>query len=732
MASMLGWGRGRLGALWLSARTSPTVWLGLVSAAIGVLLFAQVMGLTIVSPKAAVWENPPNDMAAGFAGYQALLGDPWSFPPTVTRRLVAPYPVAIIYSDSNPWLSLVLKASGLGEQVNPLGLFWLISYMLQPVAMILLLRAAGVRRQVSLFLGAMLALLFPAWIARQFGHAALSGHWVLLLALALSVRTAREGLTPGRIAGFAGLGALATGLHAYHLIPVGVCFGAALVSEVLQGRPGGLRRGLLASAVFILSVGLSAFVLGYGVGQGESDGGAILGLHSMNLAAPFMPQASAVFGQIFDGGWFTGTVDPTGGQAFEGYNYLGAGIIFLMAAAAALTAATCRRRAFHLGPWARRYGPLAAGMAALTVMAIGPKVYFADHLLFAVPSPSGRIGDVIALFRSHGRFFWTVGYILLAGAVILVDRRAGRRLLIGLGVAALALQAFDVNQLQAGVRSKFIYPARSTYPPALAQATAIDGRAWLFYPTYYCTGDERDRLAIGQLSVLALRHDGSSNSSPIARRPDLECGIPDDALRTAPPNDRRITVVLNHGEPYGPVVAGFAGRSDCNRFQQGLICGAGLDRIPGLEPAPGAALATPWRVDDATYLFAGAKSPMLGDGWSVPGEQAIWSEGAASWILIPPPDAPDLKLVAIRVEGLSYTPPGKQAQTIGVSVDGVPLTAWTVSPETWTTHVVIVPGEMVRKGVPLKLKLSIPGAASPGPHDPRLLGFGLKKITVSH
>ncbi|OYX16071.1 MAG: hypothetical protein B7Z07_03365, partial [Sphingomonadales bacterium 32-67-7] len=87
----------------------------------------------------------------------------------------------------------------------------------------------------------------------------------------------------------------------------------------------------------------------------------------------------------------------------------------------------------------RRFGPLLAAVVVLTVYAIGPRPYFGPLLMFDAGRPTGLFGDIIGLFRCHGRFFWTVGYAILAFAIVQVDRLESSRLRLGLLGLAVAL-----------------------------------------------------------------------------------------------------------------------------------------------------------------------------------------------------------------------------------------------------------------------------------------------------
>ena len=463
----------------------------------GALSFALLYGFGLLDPGSSVWTMPHGDMAQMLAGYEALLRDPnWRFPPVVTDRLVWPLPMSIVFTDSIPWLVLALRATGLPpEAANPLAIFLLISHVLQAVASFALLRASGLRHPMPVAAGVVLALLMPAWIARQFGHVALAGHWILLLALALAVSVARVRLTAWRAAGLASLAALAAGVHVYHLVPVLGCALAAAGAEVLRGGAGAWRRAGLAIGAVAASVGLAAWLLGYGYGGVPAAQAGVLGLYAMDLLGPVLPQGSALAGQRFDGFWFTGMIVPAGGDGFEGYNYFGAGILLLLAAAG--TAAIFRRRGESRAVrGGRTFWPLAIMLLALTALAVGPRVHVAATVLLDLPQPSGRPWNLLYHFRAHGRFFWLPAYALLAWALVVLDRRAPPPITAALCALAIVLQLADTAEVRRGVATRYAAPMEIPFPGDDVRAGLLQGRRWEFLPTLHCTADEQDREVI--------------------------------------------------------------------------------------------------------------------------------------------------------------------------------------------------------------------------------------------
>lgn len=577
----------------LKAWDRASIGFALAATLIPVALCGFMFGFDIMLNSARFWSLPKNDMAAMTAAWEAFARQPWGWPPTQVNGLLAK-PVSIVFTDSIPWLSLLLKATGLARWLNPMGLFLFLSYPLQVWSMIALLRALGVTDRWTLLIGGLLALVFPAWIARQFGHIALSGHWIILLALAQSARSAREGLSWARAGGFAALAALATGVHAYHLVPIAACLGAAMLAEVTQRRPDAIWRAVIAASLTGWAVFVCAEVLDYKSGLGVTGGAGALGVWSMNLVGPFWPQASPLFGQAWTGSWYVNAYDPTGGQAFEGFQYLGAGALALILAMAGFQlAGAVRARGISTGFWAR-WGAMTLAMIALTAWAVGWSVYAYKTHLFDVPRPTGELAEVLGGFRAYGRFFWAVGYLLLALAIAWASRLP-RRASLAVLAAALALQAVDTSLLRLGVRQVFAGPDTPAYPRALTDSPATRGRPWVFAPTYFCGSSQSDLRVIRQMNLAIVRGGGTANTFAMARSNDPPCDLvnPELALDAAP-GDRRITVVLLAGAEADGRTPPIAQRSDCHAFGPGVACGRDLAGLAGLRPlAPGELAARP-------------------------------------------------------------------------------------------------------------------------------------------
>lgn len=695
-----------------------------------ILLCGFMFGFDIPLASAKFWLRPKNDMIAMTAAYEAYVRQPWGWPVTMVSGLL-PKPFSIVFSDSIPWLSIVLKASGLGPYFNPLGVFLMLSYPLQAWGMVALLRALGVKDKVPLAIGGLMALLFPTWIARQFGHIALCGHWLILFSLALTVSSARLGLTWKRVGGFAALAALATGIHAYHLVPIGACFGAALLAELLQRRDGAGKRVPLAAVAVLASVGLPALFLGYGEGSGPTGGAAAIGLYSMNVFGPVWPQASNVFGQYWTGGWYRGTLDPNGGQYFEGFQFMGVGPLLLVAAMlAALAWGLVRGRRPEAGVLAR-WAPLALAMLALTLWAIGWVVYAGHAHLFDVPKPSGKVAEIIGGYRAHGRFFWAPGYLLMALGVAWASRLP-RRTSVGLLSVALAIQAYDSNPLRQGVRHVFAGPDSLEMPAAFANSPAIRGRPWVFRPTYFCSPNPLDERVISQMALIAVRTGGTSNSFATARSNDAPCAVvPPDLTLDAAPGDRRMTIVLANGKMEGGDLTPVAQRGDCYRFKRGVVCGRDLAGIDGLTPVLPGELAVERPPLLSIRLDQSPKSDALVSGWADldPGGKGLWTLGPKALFTLDAPKTIGPNGFFVDIVAIGFSDEPVRPQRVTLYAEGRRVDSQSVDTGNFYTYRFKVPNGAVKPGQAVRFMFDLPDARA-SKNDPRVLGIGVQEIRI--
>lgn len=536
----------------------------LIAALVGLLVIA-VLPLAFVNGQGALFQQ--GDLAQHVSGWQAYRADRWHFPLLLTTRLNAPEGVSIAFTDSIPLAALGFKllAPWLPAEFHYFGLWHLLAGIAQALGGAFLVRSLGARRWFAALAGALLAVLTPA-LALRLGHTALLTHALVLVALGLYFRgldrqrdenrdanrhqTSRPN---ARAAGLLGATAIVGLLvHPYWLAMCSGVFFAFVLDSVRAGLSTWLRA-LRRLLLFTLTLVAVITVFGYGGSGSLSTGG--FGEFSMNLFAPFC------------GGRLTNCwVDATGGQ-YEGHNYLGAGVLFVLLPVAAVVQLRDRRR-FARSIW--RHAGLALVMLAFTLYSLSDQVYAGEALLVQWPVPNALLA-LAGIFRASGRFFWIVGYLITFAALATTLKTLQPRRALALAVVVLAVQAWDVLPLWQVFAHRVAEPARDELAPWQRLMQGVEQVK--VHPAFGCgRGTMHDYIFLQRLATSM----GATVDTAYIARAAKECAVKQEPFEAAFARGALYALLVptaEHGTAAMP--AGFRkalARQQCALWQEILLC----------------------------------------------------------------------------------------------------------------------------------------------------------------
>lgn len=429
-----------------SAAIGPAILIALV-------LFWLIRGPASLDPGNIGWLDQ-GDRAMHTLGWFFYRLSPWSWPPGASQyglelgnsiALVDGLPLfAIPFKALSPWLPEVFQYWG----------WWhLASFVLQAVFAVLVAQNLGLSRLLQLA-AAIFCIMQPAFLARLDVHLALSGHWVILAAIYLYVRRPAAPLWAWPL-----LLATVSAIHGYLLVMVFAVWFAASVQRLwLKSVP---ARGLLAEAA-LAAIAIAATLWTCGVfmaGSYESFG---FGRWRMNLLGPLNPDFWSLS--------LPGTsIDP---EEWEGANFVGIGIGVLM-----LLALLSFGRLTRL--FTPQWAPIALVTVALAIFALSNRVAFGPYELFAVPLPDWLM-RFLTTFRSSGRFFWPLGYLIVFAALVLAARRFRPAWTTAIVIVLALVQIYDG---QRGWRGMYINEARTAEYDAFR--TYLRSPAWAALAPHY-------------------------------------------------------------------------------------------------------------------------------------------------------------------------------------------------------------------------------------------------------
>jgi hypothetical protein len=408
---------------------------------LGVLAFFIIIGPRVLYPANIAWLGG-GDPAQHYLGWLFFRNSEWSFPIGLNQTYGLELGSAILFSDSNPLLAFLFKPFAwlLPEPFQYSGIWLLACFVLQAWFGWKLAGLLSESTPIKVF-STGLFLFAPPMMWRLPVHLSLSGHFFILAALYLVLHPRLE----RRRLAWASLLATTALVNPYLLAMVALLWLADLVEKSIQ-RKLPIREGTIELAVILSVLFIVCWQAGYfSVGAGTSKSG--FGYYRMNLLS--IVDAS---------GWSYVLRDiPESPGDYEGFNFLGLGVIFLFACAlpAALTGNT------GLLETIRRFPVLLVALSGLLVFAISNKVAFADHAL-AYPLPDTMVAFA-EVFRSSGRMFWPVFYTIIIVVIFLIVRGNNTRIAVYLLGFALIIQLVDTSAAWKGMREKWMTEPKTTW-----------------------------------------------------------------------------------------------------------------------------------------------------------------------------------------------------------------------------------------------------------------------------
>jgi len=486
----------------------------LLSLAIGVAGALALFPVPVLLGRAPFWTLPRGivggswaDMEIALSGYDAFVRGAWGWPVFHIAGLGGAAGTQAIFTDSTPVVALLgrllFRATG---QVIPLFGVWsglcMVSMALASTGLV---RALGARGACAAAAAAAIGVSMPALLAR-WGHLSLMAQALLPLAFLFYVRlhrAARPRAVLGQAAALC-LGALL--VHPYLFLMVSGIAAAGVAQAGTDRRLPGAAWVLVALAAIL---GGAVAAMGYLSGDGPvTDTG--FGAYSTNLLSPFVPQLSGVFP---DG--LPHILDGTGGQ-YEGFAYLGAGLLLLLLAGLPFLA---RRVSARRHPW------LLAVVVGFTVLALSNRVMFGPVAVLDVPLPEWAT-HAAGVVRSSGRFAWPVVYLLAALAVATVARWRWSPAVL---LLAAGLQWMDAGPLRRMVGASVAGPGAAVLDLAAWKAILPGLDQVVVEPPSAClpriSGHDWRRQVAVQIQFMAAQAGVPTNTLAAARvRPD--CATP--------------------------------------------------------------------------------------------------------------------------------------------------------------------------------------------------------------
>lgn len=465
-----------------------------------------------------------------------------------------PIPISVSLFDPMPLLLLLAKpfAALVPDGTQYFGLYFLLCYLLQAlfgylvVGEILRWRgtADGLAADACKLMGGLLFACLPFTLLRMYGHTALSSQWLLVLSIWAALRS-RDLPGPRWFLVNGGVLLLACGFNPYLALMVGISLGGFTLLHL--GWPARAALALRLPGLMLVGL-LGLWLFGFLSAAAVPEGG--YGQYSMNMLGPLDSNGA---GRILA----LDVTDATGGQSFEGFAYLGVGILVLCAMAVLLG---LRQRGVGSVPF-RRVWLL---VVLVYLLALSTTVTLSG-MTFQLPVAEPLV-ELLSRFRASGRFFWIGAFWLLALSIATLCYRYSPARVAAVLATCLALQLVDVSRIAGELHAGAREDQRLMPPAALLRAVPGSDRLILL-PPWQCDHQQSPGGLRGYeiFGIVAAREKLLTNSFYAARTlPEQMAFHCDDAQVLNNLSDRGLYVLS--GQAYSAYAPLFAVGYDCREL----------------------------------------------------------------------------------------------------------------------------------------------------------------------
>lgn len=417
----------------------------ILSAVLGVIVFLLLYGTYTLDVTNDAWilhQFDGTDTMQHYAGWAQYRISDWKYPLGYADKLAYGDGTYITYTDSIPYLAIFFKLfrNILPVRFQYFGWFTFVCFALQGIGACLLIKRKC-RSYIKVLIGDVFFLTAPILIERNFKHTALSAHWIVLFAIYYYLEYRRKGKNTKLPWQMIVLAVLTIGIHPYFLPMVMIFVLLVVIQAFMNGY-----SVLKIAGYTILSIGMpyGAGVLIGALGTGMKNDRAGYGYFGMNLNALFNPNSAS--------GYMWSHVLPEREQIFstyEGFNYIGLGMLIMITVCCIVFVIQViydRKYLKKSGNVLKQNLILILCMLFMTIFAVTNNITWDDQTLFSVPI-SKQLVETASIFRSSGRMFWPVYYLIMLSAIYFFLSISSEKYMIAILSLLLFVQVYDMRDM---------------------------------------------------------------------------------------------------------------------------------------------------------------------------------------------------------------------------------------------------------------------------------------------
>ena len=402
---------------------------------ITILIFGFIYGIKILTPTYTNWIfASTGDIFQHYVGWEAFRAGTWNFPIGLTNTISYPTNISVIYTDAIPLFAIFFKliSFALPKTFQYLGLYGLLCFILQAILSTHIIKNYT-DSKANIIITSMLFTIIPSMIFRMFYHTALASQWLLLISLEtiFLYNNYKEGRKIYYI--WAIIAFLIGTIHAYYLVMCGIILVGYIILDILNTKK--IKKSILLLLTFLSTAVTTIWLFGGFTNTGKNDSFGF-GSYSFNLNGLINSQGWSIFLKQM----------PMQYNQYEGFSYLGMGVIILIIIATILTVIWFKKDKEDL----KQHKNITISLLIITILsvfvALSPKAYLGNTLLYDLKLPD-FITNIWSIFRSTGRFVWPVIYILMLSSIIIILKRLNWKYSLLILSICTFIQIIDIGSI---------------------------------------------------------------------------------------------------------------------------------------------------------------------------------------------------------------------------------------------------------------------------------------------
>ncbi|MEH3183203.1 DUF6311 domain-containing protein [Escherichia coli] len=640
-------------------------------------------------------------MFAPSLGWEYFRHAPWQFPVVGRTNYGMELSSSIVFTDSNPWLSILLKPfSSFLPSTFQFGGAWLLLCVIAQAIILWKIISIYTQNNCIKTIALVFMLFNPAWINRT-GHLMLMSFFIFTAGIYLSLKYSKT--TSFNNAKWLLLLCIAIGTHFYIYLLIFINW-FVIVFYAFLCEPANRKKIILSFFLNILVSFSLFYVFGYlTIGGGASAGG--FGFYKANLLFPILAGGnSEIIGLNF--------FHP---GEYEGYNYFGGGLILLII----INIFFGKVDLFSV---VKNNVPLFLFSLICFVLAISNVIAIGDNE-FTIPLPNILL-NILSNFRASGRFLWPVVMLIFLYFFSRTLKFPGKWPWLILLICT-SLQIYDISK-------SWLHNHNSLISNAVNNSTRFEEYSMLWnkhlsvYKNIRWFPTQNSGPKWSEISYLSNKYNQNTDAIYYARVDEkkLSATMKKVSLQLLFGNYEFNTAYLMDKD-YSSLIKLKKGDA-IYKYKDLYIL------MPGNNSCDDCDIVNTSNVQQRDFDFSigGIGRILLGDGWYSPEAWGVWSQGDVSEIFIPG----DTKNVEIYFDG--FLVPGKREHfNVSFYCGQEKISQLDVTPKSTREVLLNVSGCIKNEDNAIKLTVrndnpGIPKMLFPNNEDSRLIAFGLKKIIM--